>query len=57
MPPSQNQKQSTSRIDKLQRYNELKDVAQELMGLVAENRGVAVGRLYEGKEFGVSAED
>ena len=46
-----------SRIEKLQSYNEIKDVAQELMGLVAENRGVMVGRLYEDQEFGVSAED
>ena len=46
-----------TRIEKLQSYNEIKDVAQELMGLVAENRGVMVGRLYEDAEFGVSAED
>ena len=50
-------KPGESRIEKLQAYNEVKDAAQELMGFVAENRGVAVGALYEGGEFGVSSED
>ena len=55
--PRKSKPKGTTHIAKLQSYNEVKDAAQELMGLVAENRGVAVGVLYEGEEFGVSAED
>ncbi|KAF4870347.1 DNA repair protein SWI5-like protein [Colletotrichum siamense] len=29
----------------LREYNEIKDVGQQLMGLVAENRGATVGRV------------
>ncbi|KEZ46605.1 hypothetical protein SAPIO_CDS0422 [Scedosporium apiospermum] len=46
-----------SRISKLQKYNEIKDIAQELMGLVADNRNVTVKTLYESGEFGVDADD
>ncbi|KAF9869837.1 duf1337 domain-containing protein [Colletotrichum karsti] len=41
----------------LREYNEMKDVGQQLMGLVAENRGVTVGSLYETGEFGVGPKD
>jgi hypothetical protein len=32
----------------------MKDIGQQLIGLVAENRGVPVRTLYEQGEFGVS---
>lgn len=44
-------------IQRLHRYNEVKDVAQGLMGMVAEARGVRIGELYEGGEFGVGEGD
>ncbi|CAI4212856.1 unnamed protein product [Parascedosporium putredinis] len=46
-----------SHTAKLQAYNEIKDIAQELMGLVADNRNVTIKTLYESNEFGVSAAD
>jgi hypothetical protein len=45
------------RIRLLHQYNETKDIGQQLIGLVAENRGVPVGSLYEGDEFGVGPGD
>lgn len=44
-------------IETLQRYNKIKDVAQEVMGLVADNRGVSVWSLYADGEFGVGPDD
>lgn len=44
-------------IASLHTYNEIKDVAQGLMGMVADARGVRVAELYEGGEFGVSEKD
>lgn len=44
-------------IRRLKEYNNLKDIGQQLIGLIAENRGVRVGTLYETGEFGVSADD
>lgn len=44
-------------IQRLHRYNEVKDVAQGLMGMVAEARDVRVGELYEHGEFGVDEKD
>lgn len=44
-------------IELLKSYNDVKDVGQQLIGLVAENRGVPVGKLYEDGEFGVTADD
>lgn len=44
-------------IRRLKEYNDMKDIGQQLIGLVAENRGVPVGTLYESGEFGVSAKD
>ncbi|CCF39882.1 hypothetical protein CH063_10595 [Colletotrichum higginsianum] len=41
----------------LREYNEMKDAAQQLMGMVAEKRGVTVGSLYETGEFGVGPKD
>ncbi|KAJ3948809.1 hypothetical protein N0V92_012963 [Colletotrichum tropicale] len=41
----------------LREYNEIKDVGQQLMGLIAENRGATVGSLYETGEFGVGPKD
>ncbi|KAK5656840.1 hypothetical protein OQA88_4388 [Cercophora sp. LCS_1] len=46
-----------SRIRLLKRYNDVKDVGQQLIGLVAENRGVPVGKVYEEGEFGVTGDD
>ena len=44
-------------IARLHAYNEIKDGAQGLMGLVADARGVRVAELYEGGEFGVAEKD
>jgi hypothetical protein len=44
-------------IKLLQRYNDLKDTGQQLIGIVAENRGVPVASLYRTEEFGVGPED
>ncbi|OHF03879.1 hypothetical protein CORC01_00741 [Colletotrichum orchidophilum] len=41
----------------LREYNEIKDVGQQLMGMVAEKRGVTVGSLYVTGEFGVGPKD
>lgn len=41
----------------LRQYNEMKDVGQQLIGLIAENRGVAIASLYEDEEFGVRGTD
>ncbi|KAL2162935.1 hypothetical protein VTH06DRAFT_6771 [Thermothelomyces fergusii] len=43
-----------SYIRSLQEYNKIKDIGQQLVGLVAENRGVPVRSLYEAGEFGLS---
>ena len=44
-------------IARLHAYNEIKDVALGLMGMVADARGVRVTELYEGGEFGVAEKD
>jgi len=44
-------------IARLHAYNEIKDVAQGLMGMVADARGVRVAELYEEGEFGVGEKD
>ena len=44
-------------IQRLHSYNEIKDVAQALMGMIAESRGVRIKELYESLEFGVSESD
>lgn len=41
----------------LGQYNEAKDIAQQLIGLIADNRGVPVGSLYRGDRYGVGAND
>ncbi|KAK4096921.1 PH domain-like protein [Parathielavia hyrcaniae] len=40
-------------IHRLQEYNDVKDIGQQLIGLIAENRGVPVRTLYEKGEYGV----
>ncbi|QSZ30895.1 hypothetical protein DSL72_000453 [Monilinia vaccinii-corymbosi] len=42
-------------IKLLHDYNDIKDVGQGLLGMIADNRGVRVGELYE--EFGVNIAD
>lgn len=42
-------------IKLLQRYNEIKDIGQGLMGLVAEKRGVRVTTIMD--EYGMEAKD
>ncbi len=44
-------------IKLLQQYNDLRDVGQQLVGLVAENRGVSIASLYKAGEFGLSSLD
>jgi hypothetical protein len=41
-------------IRRLQEYNDIKDIGQQLIGFIAENRGVPVRTIYEQGEFGVS---
>jgi hypothetical protein len=41
-------------IRRLQEYNDIKDIGQQLIGFIAENRGVSVRTIYEQGEFGVS---
>ncbi|TGO11298.1 hypothetical protein BTUL_0113g00280 [Botrytis tulipae] len=49
-------KQTVKRhIRLLHDYNDIKDVGQGLLGMIADNRGVRVGELYE--EFGVGIAD
>ncbi|KAK3070495.1 hypothetical protein LTR53_010372 [Teratosphaeriaceae sp. CCFEE 6253] len=42
-------------ISLLHRYNEIKDIGQGLMGLIADQRGVRVGVVQE--DFGLDAKD
>ncbi|KFY86702.1 hypothetical protein V500_07456 [Pseudogymnoascus sp. VKM F-4518 (FW-2643)] len=44
-------------IKRLHAYNEIRDVGQGLIGLIAEQRGVRIGECYESGEFGVGARD
>jgi len=55
-PPRNPSPQSTvsAHITLLHRYNEIKDVGQGLMGMIAERRGVRIGEV--GREFGVGGE-
>lgn len=40
-------------ISRLQEYNDMRDIGQQLIGLIAENRGVPVRTLYESGDYGV----
>lgn len=42
-------------ITLLHNYNDIRDVGQGLIGMIADNRGVRIGELYE--EFGVGLKD
>jgi len=41
----------------LKDYNDLKDIGQQLIGLIADNRGVRISTLYESGDYGVTADD
>ncbi|ROV89994.1 hypothetical protein VPNG_09999 [Cytospora leucostoma] len=41
----------------LRQYNKMKDVGQQVIGLIAENRGVPIGSLYADQEYGVGPGD
>lgn len=41
----------------LGQYNETKDIAQQLIGLIADNRGIPVGSLYQDDQYGVGPND
>ncbi|KAK3629238.1 hypothetical protein LTR56_005114 [Elasticomyces elasticus] len=42
-------------IGLLHRYNEIKDIGQDLMGLIADQRGVRIAEVME--EFGLASKD
>lgn len=44
-------------IKLLHEYNEIRDVGQGMIGMIADNRGVRIAELYESGEFGVSVRD
>lgn len=35
----------------------MKDIGQQLIGLIADNKGVSIGALYEDGQYGVTADD
>jgi len=41
----------------LRQYNKTKDVGQQLIGIIAESRGVSLGDVYRDGNYGVSADD
>lgn len=41
----------------LRDYNKTKDVGQQLIGLIAESRGVPIGSLYQSGSYGVGPDD
>jgi hypothetical protein len=41
----------------LHQYNEIRDIGQGLIGMIADNRGVRIAELYESGEFGVGVKD
>ncbi|TLD19265.1 hypothetical protein PspLS_09940 [Pyricularia sp. CBS 133598] len=51
------QETDRTRSELLQKYNELRDIGQQLIGMIAEQRGVPIKTLYESGEFGVGPED
>ncbi|KAL2022396.1 hypothetical protein VTK56DRAFT_5463 [Thermocarpiscus australiensis] len=44
-------------IRRLKEYNDMKDIGQQLIGLIAENRAVPIRTLYDSGQYGVTAED
>lgn len=44
-------------IQLLRRYNKTKDVGQQLIGLIAEDRGVSIRTLYHDGDYGVYPDD
>lgn len=46
-----------SHIRLLRQYNKTKDVGQQLIGLIAESRGVPLGALYRDDAYGVGPDD
>jgi hypothetical protein len=41
----------------LQEYNDMKDIGQQLIGVIADNRGVSVGDLYKDAPYGLTSKD
>ncbi|KAK3326119.1 hypothetical protein B0H66DRAFT_472345 [Apodospora peruviana] len=41
----------------LKEYNDMKDIGQQIIGLVAENKGVSLGTMYNNGQYGVTAND
>lgn len=44
-------------IKRLHDYNEIRDIGQGLIGMIADQRGVRIMECYESGEFGVGSKD
>ena len=44
-------------IRRLHEYNEIRDIGQGLIGMIADQRGVRIVECYESGEFGVGVKD
>lgn len=44
-------------IKLLHEYNEIRDVGQGLIGMIADNRAMRIVELYDSGEFGVGVKD
>ncbi|EFX00258.1 DNA repair protein, swi5 [Grosmannia clavigera kw1407] len=50
-------KAAQAHIALLKRYNDVRDVSQQLIGIIADSRGLSVRALYENDAYGVGIDD